>query len=372
MQYSMFGKTGLKVSRLGFGAMRLPMIGDDVDYDEATELMRKAFELGVNYVDSANGYCKEKSQIAVGRAIKGWRDKVIVSTKNPYMGSSGDEWRKYLDNSLKRLDVDRIDFYHFHGIGLKNFEGDLSAKDGPIDRAKKALDEGVIRFLSFSFHDDPENMVKIAKSGLFSSVLCQYNLLDSKNEESMQAVHEMGLGVAVMGPVGGGRLVGFSDQVRKLLKDGSSSTPEMALRFVLSNPDVDIALSGMSTIEMVRENVRTASLETTLTEKERLHFIEMVEELQDLSDLPCTDCGYCIPCPSEVFIPRNFMLYNLHKVFGLTDAARNWYQMMGGELLLGKRASFCTECGECIEKCPQKINIPERLKDCVKVFGEQT
>ncbi len=89
-------------------------------------------------------------------------------------------------------------------------------------------------------------MVKIAKSGLFSSVLCQYNLLDSKNEESMQAVHEMGLGVAVMGPVGGGRLVGFSDQVRKLLKDGSSSTPEMALRFVLSNPDVDIALSGMT------------------------------------------------------------------------------------------------------------------------------
>ncbi len=367
MQYREFGTTGIKVSYLGFGAMRLPMAGSEVDYDASTEIMHRAFERGVNYVDSAYVYLNEKSEIAVGRALKSWPDKIFVSTKNHYKGRSGIGWHKLLDTSLRRLGVDCIDFYHFHDLKLREFEDDMSVKGGPVQEAQRALNEGMISCLSYSSHDTPENIVKIARSGIFSSVLCQYNILDRRNEEAMHQIHDRGLGVAVMGPVGGGRLVGYSEQVGRLLPGDKVSTPQMALRFVISNPSVDIALSGMSTINMVEENVQAASYEIPLGPGEREKILQTVEDLRGLSDLPCTECGYCMPCPHGVNIPRNFMLFNLNRVFGLTHNASKFYMELNSEWL-GKKASECVECGECLSKCPQNINIPERLKDVVKLF----
>ena len=258
MIFREFGKTGISMSLLGFGAMRLPMrdAGENykknVDYDKAVPLMQRSFELGVNYIDTAPYYCNSDSEKAVGMALKGWRDKVYLSTKNPVEDADAGNWRKRLDASLRKLDTDYIDFYHLWGINLKKFRNTIDIEGGPISAARQALDEGLIKHLSFSFHDAPANMFPIIDSGYFSSVLCQYNLIDLSNAEAIAYARKKGLGTVVMGPVGGGRLGVPSGVIQKLLSERKlESTAEMALRFVMANPDVDIVLSGMENIAML-------------------------------------------------------------------------------------------------------------------------
>ncbi len=373
MQYKVYGKTGDKVSRLGFGAMRLPMVEGHVDMDLSVSIMRRAFDLGVNYVDSAVGYCNSESQIAVGKAIKGRRDKLFVSTKNHYKGESGDEWQKFLDQSLERIDVDYIDFYHSHGLAWDQYQNMLG-KGGPMERFRKAKEEGLIRHMCYSCHDSPENMKKLIDTGEFDGMLLQYNLLDRRNEEAIAYAHEKGMGIAIMGPVGGGRLVAPSDQIQNMV-GGSKSTPEAALRFVLSNSNVTLALSGMNSMAMVEENVATASREEPLTAEERQGILDALEEIKRLSDLYCTGCGYCMPCPNDVDIPRNFQLMNYFRVFGLKDYARREYKGLEKRrkrdgTVIEAWAAACVECGECEPKCPQKIPIREQLKETHAALGE--
>ncbi len=373
MQYKVYGKTGDKVSRLGFGAMRLPMVEGHVDMDLSVSIMRRAFDLGVNYVDSAVGYCNSESQIAVGKAIKGRRDKLFVSTKNHYKGESGDEWQKFLDQSLERIDVDYIDFYHSHGLAWDQYQNMLG-NGGPMERFRKAKEEGLIRHMCYSCHDSPENMKKLIDTGEFDGMLLQYNLLDRRNEEAIAYAHEKGMGIAIMGPVGGGRLVAPSDQIQNMV-GGSKSTPEVALRFVLSNPNVTLALSGMNSMVMVEENVATASREEPLTAEERQGILDALEEIKRLSDLYCTGCGYCMPCPNDVDIPRNFQLMNYFRVFGLKDYARREYKGLEKRrkrdgTVIEAWAAACVECGECEPKCPQKIPVREQLKETHAALGE--
>jgi predicted aldo/keto reductase-like oxidoreductase len=376
MLYRQFGNTGISMSTLGFGAMRLPMSeadgGKTVDYDKAVPMIRRAFELGVNYIDTAPGYCNRDSEVAVGKALKGWRDKVYLSTKNPIEDNSGDHWRQRLEGSLKKLDVDCIDFYHMWGINLKSFREDIDIKGGPIDAAKKALDEGIIKHLSFSFHDDPKNMIPIIDSGYFTSVLCQYNLLDRSNEDSIAYAREKGLGVVVMGPVGGGRLGTPSAAIRGMLERDVKSTAEMALRFVLANDNVTVALSGMQTMDMVEENAKVAGIEGPLTAEELARVAAMLEENKRLAELYCTGCKYCMPCPQGINIPRVFELMNYHKIYGLTDYAKSDYAKLmvplserteGWYREQGLDASQCVECGQCEAKCPQHLKIIEQLKE---------
>ena len=371
MQYRTYGETGKKVSALGFGLMRLPMVGDHVDMDAAVALIRRAVELGVNYLDSAVGYCNAESQVAFGRGIQGLRDRVHVSTKNHYKGESGDDWQKNLDDSLTRIGVDVIDFYYLHGLSWDEYN-DMLGADGPIDRFRRAKDEGVIRHKCFSCHDTPENMIKLIDTGEFEGMLLQYNLLDRRNEEVIDHAHAQGLGVAIMGPVGGGRLVAPSDQIQGLVR-GSRSTPEVALRFVMSNPNVTVALSGMGTMKMVEENVATAGREEPLTAGEREQVVASLTDTQKLMDLYCTGCRYCVPCPNDVEIPDNFRLMNLHRVFGLTDHAREQYAHLGkkrsGATFVEAWAAACLQCGECEPKCPQKIPIIAQLQETAAALG---
>ncbi len=314
MIYKPFGKTGIELSALGFGAMRLPMAGEKrVDDEKAVPLMRKAFAIGVNYVDTAPYYCGKDSERAVGLALKGWRDKVYLSTKNPATDSRNDKWRKNLENSLKKLDTKYIDFYHFWGIGLDSFRK-MVKPGGPVDDAYKALEEGLIKHLCFSFHDKAENMPAIIDSDLFTSVLCQYNLLDRANEQNIAYAKKKGLGVIIMGPVGGGRLGAPSDVVRRLLKTEIKSSAEMALRFVLANPNVNMALSGMENEKMLEENVKIASIGGQLTEAELEQVKAMLDENKRLMDLYCTGCNYCMPCPQHINIPHLFSLMNYQRV----------------------------------------------------------
>jgi len=374
VQYRDFGNTGIKISLLGFGAMRLPMVNingnDVVDEDRAIPIIHKAFELGVNYIDTAPGYCNKTSEIAVGKALKGWRDKVYLSTKNPIEDASGDNWRKRLENSLKKLDVGYIDFYHMWGINWQTYVERIDVPNGPMEAAKKAKDEGLIKHISFSFHDKPENMIKIIDTGNFETVLCQYNLLDRANEEAIAYARAKGLGVVIMGPVGGGRLGEPSPQIQNLLPGKVKSTAEMALRFVMANPNVSCALSGMSSIEMVEENAQVASLPGILTDEERNIIAQMLEENKRLADLYCTGCNYCMPCPTGVNIPLNFQIMNYHRVYGLTEYAKSQYARIGvDQNMPGGKAEDCTECGTCMPLCPQSLDIIKQLRETAEALG---
>lgn len=374
MQYRDFGKTGKKISALGFGAMRLPMEEIDgknhVKMDEAVALLKEGINLGINYIDTAYPYCEKESEIAVGKAIKGCRDNLLISSKLPmWQVEKREDFRKFLDEQLRKIDTDRIDFYHFHGIGKDIFENKVLGFN-LIDEAEKAISEGLIKHISFSFHDKPEYMKPIIDTGVFSSVLCQYNLLDRSNEEMIDYASKKGLGVVVMGPVAGGRLGISSETIRGLLPGKISSSAEIAIRFVLANSGVSCALSGMGNLDMLKENAEIASRENTLSEEEKEQVIKATEENKRLSDLYCTGCAYCMPCPSEVNIPKIFELMNYHRVYNLTDYAKGEYQKIGKvNWLKGKDGSACVECGACEDKCPQKIPIIKQLKESHKALS---
>ena len=369
MQYRVLGRTGLKVSALGFGTMRFKMVGNHVDEDYAIEVLHRAMDLGVNYFDSAVGYCHGESEATLGKALKRRRKGKVISTKYPPWGrdlTAGD-YRKILEQSLTRLQLECLDVHNMHGLDWETAQK-IFAKGMAMEAARKAKEEGLVKHLGFSFHDDPKRMIDICRAAPdFDVVTCQYNLLDRANEESIAAVREMGVGVVVMGPVAGGRLGFPSERLQGLLPGKAASTPELALRFVLSNPNVSVALSGMNTVEMVEENAATASDKTALTEQEKQQIEAMLAENRRLADLYCTGCEYCLPCPNKVNIPAVFRLMNLHRVWGLTDAAKQRYRRLDDDES-GLDASACVECGQCEPKCPQKIPIIEQLKESHKAL----
>lgn len=369
MKYRDFGKTGLKISQIGFGCMRLPEIERDgqrvVDEEKAIPMLRRGYELGINYFDTAVGYNNGQSQYVVGRALKPFRDKVMISTKLPLgMANETDDFKRVLFQSLERIDTSYIDFYHFHGINKRDFDEKIVPLK-LMDEARKAIDEGLIRHISFSFHDDPNNMKYIIDRGeIFASVLMQYNLLDRSNEEVLAYAHEKGLGTVIMGPVAGGRLAAPSYLYEKLLGKKSGSTPELALRFVLGNKNVSCALSGMTTIEMVEENCRIGDEENPMSPEDWEKVTVMMEEIKKFSDLYCTGCAYCMPCPQGIDIPYIFNCYTYYNVYGLKDHARQMYARVGREERgVGSPVSDCVECRECEDKCPQRIEISRRLKE---------
>jgi predicted aldo/keto reductase-like oxidoreductase len=376
MRYVDYGKTGLKVSRLGMGCMRLPSREKDgktvYDEEKSIALIHRALELGVNYFDTAPYYCDALSEEITGKALKGKREGIYLSTKNPIENDSGDDFDRRLESSLKKLDTPYIDFYHFWGITLDDFINKICVPGGPLDRAKKWKAQGVVRHISFSFHDAPGNMGKIVRrgEGVFSSLLCQYNILDRSNEEDMAYAHKEGLGVAVMGPVGGGRLGTPSRIIRDLLPGKVESSAEVALRFVFSNPHIHIALSGMSSIEMLEENAALTDNTAPLSPAEQERLNAMMKENERLAGLYCTGCKYCMPCPQGINIPEVFTLMNYHRVYQITEYARSSYAQIGKvPWMQYKDASACIDCGACEDKCPQKLPIRRQLKETHRVLG---
>lgn len=371
MRYNKFGNTGMNISALGFGAMRLPMEGDKINDELAVPLLQRAFDLGVNYVDTAFFYCGGNSEYTVGKALKGYRDRVYLSTKFPIKeDSTRSDYRSTLEEQLRKLDQEYIDCYHFHGINLDRFKNTI-LKNDLIKEAQKAKDEGLIKHISFSFHDTPQAMMEIIDSGYFESVLCQYNMLFRDNEEAIKYAHDKGLGVVVMGPVGGGNLSYPIREFEKSVGD-KCGTPELALRFVMSNPNVSCALSGMSNMQMLEENAKVASDSSALTEEERKTVLETCDKLKKLTELYCTGCEYCKPhCPKHIHIPYVFQTMNLHRVYGLTEVAKKKYAAIGSEEWMGVKPSECIECGECEKYCPQHIEIRKQLKEVVSVLGEE-
>lgn len=323
-------------------------------------MIHTAFEAGVTYIDTAVGYCNQDSQRVVGEALKGWRDKIVVSTKNHYFGENEKEWWQNLEDSLARLDISCIDIYNTHGVSAEKLEN--SVKPRILGWLTKAKDQGMIKHICTSFHDNNDALIKVVDSGIYDCITIQYNMLDRQLECGIAHAHAKGMGVVVMGPVGGGRL-GTQNGVFESMIPSVKRIPELAMRFVLCNPNVDIALSGMSTMEQVQENIQTCSDELALSPDEQKIIDDQLERLKKAADLYCTGCKYCMPCPNGVDIPRAFNIYNEARVYGLADDAKKKYARWTKNQENTKIASECVECGKCEELCPQHIPIIKQLKE---------
>ena len=375
MQYRKFGNTGTQISALGFGCMRLPerQLEDgtwEVEQEKVNEMMARAYELGINYFDTALYYCHHNSEIAVGKALKPFRDKVYVSTKCPLdLVKKTEDFEAILDKSLAKLDMDHVDFYHFWGINRQEFD-EIIVPLGLLEEAQRLKKIGKIRHISFSFHGSSEELKHIIDNGHgLESVLLQYNLLDRTHEEMIHYAREKGLGVVVMGPVGGGRLAAPTELAQKL-GAGNYNTYELALRFVLGHPGVCCALSGMQNLTMVEQNAAIGALEVPMTEEKWKQASKTMGDLKKFSELYCTGCNYCQPCPQGIVIPRIFQAYTYYNVYGLKETAKNaWDKYCNDPKKPGVTSDACADCGFCESKCPQNLKIRELLKKVEPVLN---
>ena len=367
MKYRHIPRANADISVLGFGCMRFPMAGEGkdarVDDEKVVPMIKKAYELGVNYYDSAWGYSNADNQRALGNALNtlGIRDKVYVSTKLPmWEVKTEEDFDRFLDAQLQKLDTDHIDFYHFHAMNREHWE----TKVLPfklIDKAEKAKSKGLIKNLCFSFHDKRDLMDEMINTDAFASMLVQYNLIDRSNEEGMAYAASKGMGVFVMGPVGGGNISLGGDNFLKKFDTDATSAPELAFRFVCGNPNVTCALSGMINEEMVAENVAyaVAGAGISAEEWEKLHVA--TDELTALSKRYCSGCNYCDVCPKGIKPSTIFRMYNNWKVWGLDAVAKNAYAGLGAKEDSPKNPDVCVSCGACAKKCPQNLDIPAEL-----------
>ena len=381
MNYRTLGKTGFKVSVLGFGCMRLPTLNPNepkIDRKKAIPLIRKGIDNGITYIDTAYPYHGGESETVVGLALKdGYREKVVLVTKAPVWHkdyTKAEDFEKYLEEQLTKLDVDYIDIYLLHGLNKKLFDEKV-LEFKLIERAMKAKKEGKIKHLGFSFHDKPEVLKEIIDTGAFEVVLVQYNIVDQVNKEMIAYAKEKGLGVAIMGPVGGGRLSGenLPDEMKDFLTKERNNFIDLSLKFVLNNPNISVALSGMGSDEMLKDNLEILGNENydKLTEDEQKRINKIANRFDELRTVICTGCGYCMPCPNEVNIKTIFSALINSQIYGQKESAKKTYNSIGKlRFLPGKDATACIECGECLEKCPQNIDIINQLKEAHVILSD--
>ncbi len=372
MKFRKFGSLDWQVSQLGFGAMRLPVIGEDqakIDEPEAIRMIRYAADHGVNYIDSAYMYHMGNSETLVGKALKdGYREKMKVVTKLPArMIQKAEDFDRILGEQIQKLDVGMIDFYLLHGLNKETWT--LLRDLGVLKWAEKQMAQGKFGRLGFSFHDEYKVFKEIIDSydnWVLSQV--QYNYMDVNEQATRRGVEYAagkGIAVVVMEPLRGGKL---SKEPPKSVSKVWASAPqkikpvEWAWRWIWDQPEISVALSGMSTMEQVVENVKLADRYSVgnLTTDEQKLYDKVRKAFKSLSPVPCTNCRYCMPCPNGVDIPRVFQLYNDSIMYEDIKTGRFMYNSPFFEEK--QRASNCEECGECLEKCPQKIDIPEWLK----------
>lgn len=364
-----YGNTGFNVSRLGYGVMRLPTDDNhDVDMDQAVTVLRHAFDSGINIFDSHHLYHKGQSEEAIGRALSDVRHKIFIQTKNHFYRpeTDGDTYRHRLETALKRLRTDYLDGYMAHSVSKDSWreQGETFLK-----AAAKFRDEGLVRFVGFSSHDEPDFINELIDTGAFDFVLFQYSILDRAAEPCFARARQRGLATGVMGPLGGGRIGPPVPEIAAMLPNGIASTVELALRFVLSNDNIDVAFSGMTQPDWIDQNVQLVSNFRPLGPADQKQIEAAVSEKKKLADLYCTECNYCMPCPHGVNIPRNFALMNMYRLYGADKWSTERYTWMATQGEKNLRASACTECGECEPKCPQNIPIIKQLKQVAKTLG---
>jgi len=372
MQFRTFPRIpGVDVSVLGFGCMRLPLVagGQQIDEEPAQRLLRRAIDAGVNYVDTAYPYHGGQSEPFVGRALKqGYRARVQLATKSPtWLVQAESDWERLLDEQLKRLDTDSIDFYLLHALDAGRWETVLRCKG--LQAMERAKADGRIKHIGFSFHDSLKVFKPIVQGYDWEFCQIQYNLIDEQYQagtKGLRLAAERGIGVIAMEPLRGGTLaVSQPEEVQRIwARSSRHRTPAAwALQWVWNHPEVVTALSGMNADVQLAENLAAgdAALANGLTPEERA----LVEEVHGFYAarmlVPCTTCGYCAPCPSGVSIPEIFSAYNNGGMFNQWKSAAWQYETFIASGHHG--VDQCLECGACEAKCPQQIPIMAKLKE---------
>ncbi|MFU2210883.1 aldo/keto reductase [Solidesulfovibrio sp. C21] len=373
MLYRKMPKNGDKLSILGFGCMRLPMADGEIDEDRAIGQVRNAIDAGVNYVDTAWPYHGGASEPFVGRALEdGYREKVNLATKLPsWMIEKREDMDHYLSAQLTRLKTDHIDYYLVHAL-----DGDLwdsVAAKGVREFLDAAKADGRIKNAGFSFHGWLPDFKRIVDAYDWDFCQIQYNYLDQQFQagtEGLQYAAGKGLGVIIMEPLRGGSLAQPAPPaVAAIWDEAATRRPpvEWALRWVWNHPEVTVVLSGMNDEEQVAQNLAIA--DTATAGALSLAELEMIDRAgatyKELMQIGCTGCGYCMPCPAGVQIPKCLDAYNKLHMFGDVEGSKFQYVVSVSGVIGASDPGFasqCVACGECKEKCPQHLPIPETLE----------
>ena len=368
MKYRDFGKTGIKVSALGFGAMRLPLLDEErVDEKRAVAMIRHAIDQGVNYVDTAYPYHQGESEKIVGNALKdGYREKTYLATKCPvWKLEKPEDFDTVLQEQLEKLQTDHVDFYLLHALSRERFEEKVKKLE-LIKAMEKAREEGKIKYIGFSFHDSYDvfqDILDYYDGWDFCQI--QYNYVDLEHQagaKGLKAAAERGLAVIVMEPLLGGRLANPADHVKKVFPEDKSPV-EYALDFLWDQPEVSLLLSGMSDEQQLEDNLSYAdrSHAGMVTKEEGQIYKKAKEVFDSMALVGCTGCRYCVPCPFGLEIPEIFSYYNM-------TAAHKEKEARSGYQALSVRAEECMACRHCEEECPQMIKISQVMPEVARVF----
>lgn len=371
MQYRKIEKNGDEISALGYGAMRLPTKNGMIDKERAKKQIYHAIDHGVNIIDTAYPYHGGASESFLGEILKdGYKEKVKICTKMPSWSiRKYEDMEKYLEIQLEKLQTDCIEYYLVHNMSLVKFE--KLKEIGVIEFLEDAKEKGKINNIGFSFHSDLDSFKEIIDAYNWDVCLIQYNYMDEKNQagtEGLEYAHSKGISIFIMEPLKGGILAGEVPDKAQEIWDGSEtgrSPADWALRWVLNHPEVSTVFSGMGEMDQIEENLKVAdeALPNSLTVDE----LELYENVKDvyngLMKVDCTGCGYCMPCPRGVDIPRCFNMYNQKYMFNKSQSF-DYLAMLGG-VFSGQEAyaGLCTNCGKCIRACPQNLEIPELLNE---------
>jgi predicted aldo/keto reductase-like oxidoreductase len=385
------GSLDWKVSALGLGCMRLPPRRINrlrADTKKSVELIQYGIDLGINYIDTAWPYHLGDSEKILGKALKGgYREKVYLITKLPiFMVRKPDDFDKYLSTQMKRLQTDYLDGYLFHALNKGQLE--KIKKLNLINKMEIAKKEGIIRSIGFSFHDTLPVFKEIIDYYPWDISQIQYNYMDTcvqATTEGLNYAYKKGIAIVVMEPLKGGTLVNPTLDAIEVLNSAEKkkSTVEWALQFLWNKPEISVVLSGMGSKKMIRENCEIADRSgiNSLNSKEMKIIDQLAKIYRKQIKVSCTACGYCMPCPEGVDIPQIFACLNnifLEKSrFRRFQTRRSYNKLQSSKARINLEipngnAELCTNCGICIEICPQRINIPKELEKAKDTLRKQT
>lgn len=385
MEYRELGKTGVKVSPLGFGIMRLPLKNggranndttlEDMDLEQSIKMVREAIDAGVNYLDTAYNYLNGKSEEITRMILEdGYREKVHLASKSPsWLWREVGDFDRILNEQLERLQTDCIEFYLLHCLNGGTWK--RAKRLGIIDDMLRARAEGRIRYIGFSFHDDYDLFEEILDAAPWDFVQIQLNYLDTDFQAGIKGMKEAakrGMGVIVMEPLRGGTLVEVPKGAQKAFDEAPQKRSNVAwgLDYLWDMPEVSVVLSGMSSIEQERENVALANEAKPgmLSDEDRKVIAQAKRAFDECAAIPCTGCNYCVEyCPNHIVIPNNFAAYNLNFIYEDLQMARDAYANEVPNF--GRSAEYCVSCGKCEEHCPQHIAISEWLPRVHELLG---